>query len=239
MRNESKKNDNIVLETINLSKSFSFKKQEFKALDNVSLSIKQGEIFGIMGQSGAGKSTLLRCLNLLERPTSGSVVFDNQDIAALKERQLPRIRGQFGMIFQSFNLFMQRTVLKNVYFPLEIAKNKNEQTKARALELLELVGILDKKDAYPKTLSGGQKQRVAIARALINNPKILLCDEPTSALDSSCANGILRLLKHINKEFGITIVIITHDLHIAKQICDRVAVIEGGRIVQIREGQDV
>jgi len=223
----------------NLIKDFKTKNGTHRVLDNVSLDIKKGEVFGIMGQSGAGKSTLIRCLNILERPTSGSIFFNGQNIAALKERQLPKLRAKFGMIFQSFNLLSQRTVLKNVYFPLEVAFNKTSDTKAKALELLELAGILEKKDAYPKTLSGGQKQRVAIARALVNNPQILLCDEPTSALDSTCTNNILQLLKHINKNLGLTIIIITHDIHVASAICDRIAILENGKIISIRENENV
>ncbi|MCL2556749.1 MAG: ATP-binding cassette domain-containing protein [Firmicutes bacterium] len=228
-----------ILSIKNLSKEFKQKKDTLKVLDDVSFDVREGEIFGIMGQSGAGKSTLIRCLNVLEKPSNGSIILNDQNIVALKEGHLPKIRSQFGMIFQSFNLLNQRTVLKNVLLPLEITKNKNSDTKARALELLDLVGLSDKKDAYPKTLSGGQKQRAAIARALVNNPQILLCDEPTSALDTICSNSILRLLKHINKTFNITIIIITHDKIVAKEICDRVAILESGKIIEIREGHNV
>jgi len=219
----------------NLSKEFGGGGEKFTALDNLTFDVKCGEIFGIMGQSGAGKSTLIRCLNMLERPTGGKIIFNDQNIADLGEWHLPKIRAQFGMIFQNFNLLAQRNVLKNIYFPLEVARNKNTETKARARELLELVGLSDKCKAYPRTLSGGQKQRVAIARALVNNPHILLCDEPTSALDSSCSADILNLLKSINEKFNLTIIIITHDQYVANEICDRVAIIEKGKITEIKK----
>jgi len=224
-----------ILTAKNLSKEFKSGSESFYALKNVSFTIKRGEIFGIMGASGAGKSTLIRCLNVLERPTSGSIFLNDIEITAFSERKLPRIRAQFGMIFQSFNLLAQRNVLKNIYFPLEVARIKNKETKAHAAKLLQLVGLSKKSRAYPRTLSGGQKQRVAIARALVNNPQILLCDEPTSALDSACAADILNLLKSINKKLNLTIVIITHDKSVAGKICDRIATVENGCLTSIQK----
>jgi len=224
--------DNI-LAVKNLSKEFKGGGECFHALKNVSFEVKRGEIFGIMGASGAGKSTLIRCLNVLERPTSGKVILNEVEISNLSERKLPAVRAQFGMIFQSFNLLSQRNVLKNVYFPLEISRTKNKETKARAARLLQLVGLSEKSHAYPRTLSGGQKQRAAIARALVGEPQILLCDEPTSALDSACAADILKLLKSINKKFNLTIVIITHDKNVANEICNRIAIMENGYIAGI------
>ncbi|MCL2846543.1 MAG: ATP-binding cassette domain-containing protein [Firmicutes bacterium] len=222
-------NDNIIT-VENLTKDF----RDTRVLDNISFEIKRGEIFGIIGPSGAGKSTLIRCLNMLERPTSGKIVFNDVDIVPLRERHLAKIRQQIGMIFQSFNLLAQRNVLRNVHFPLEVARNKTLETKTRALELLNLVGLSDKVREYPRTLSGGQKQRVAIARAVVNNPAVLLCDEPTSALDEKCTDEVLNLLRDINEKFNLTIIIITHEMSVIEKICNRVATIENGKIIEIR-----
>ena len=202
------------------------------ALRNVNLTINDGDVFGIIGASGAGKSTLVRCLNLLERPTDGAILYDGRDITGLSGRALLELRSQVGMIFQNFSLFQQRTVLRNVTFPLELRGEKGETARKRAMELLELVGLADLAQRYPSQLSGGQQQRVAIARALANNPKVMLCDEATSALDTRTTASILQLLQDINRELGVTLVVITHSLPVACKICNRVAVIDHGRIVE-------
>ena len=202
------------------------------AVQDVSLSIGKGEIFGIIGFSGAGKSTLVRCINLLERPTSGSVTVDGKEMTALSARELRQARKKIGMIFQHFNLMPSRTVFENVAYPLRGSGLSREQIADKVHRLLELVGIGDKAEAYPKQLSGGQKQRVAIARALANDPNVLLCDEATSALDPQTTKAILRLLKNLNEKLGITVVIITHEMAVVKEICDRVAVMEHGRVVE-------
>jgi D-methionine transport system ATP-binding protein len=202
------------------------------ALENVNLEVKKGEIFGIIGLSGAGKSTLIRCLNLLETPTSGSIRIDGQEITTCRGEELRRLRSSLGMIFQHFNLLMQRTVAENVAFPLEIAKTPRSEIKARVAELLQLVGLTEKTKTYPAQLSGGQKQRVAIARALANNPKVLLCDEATSALDPLTTRSILALLKDINQKLNLTIVLITHEMGVVKEICHKVAVIDSNHIVE-------
>ncbi|WP_139653394.1 methionine ABC transporter ATP-binding protein [Raoultibacter phocaeensis] len=202
------------------------------ALTDVSLTIADGDIFGIIGESGAGKSTLVRCINLLERPTSGRIVIDGEDVTGYAGKQLLSLRASIGMIFQNFSLFQQRTVLKNVTFPLELRHDKKEHREARALELLELVGLTEKAKSYPSQLSGGQQQRVAIARALANNPRVMLCDEATSALDTRTTISILKLLKSINEELGVTMVVITHSLAVAEKICNKIAVIDQGRIVE-------
>ena len=209
------------------------------ALDNVSLTIEQGEIYGIIGKSGAGKSTLIRCINLLERPTAGKVIVDGQDMTALSETQLREARKSIGMIFQHFNLLSSRTVLENIAFPLELGGIGRAEREKLALPLLDLVGLADKKDVYPAQLSGGQKQRVGIARALASQPKVLLCDEATSALDPQTTESILALLKDINRKLGLTIVLITHEMHVIKAICDQVAVIEGGQLVETGKVFDV
>lgn len=210
------------------------------ALKDINLTIEDGSIFGIIGQSGAGKSTLVRCINLLERPTSGEIIIDGVDVTNLTGKALLDFRANVGMIFQNFSLFQQRTVLRNVTFPLELHKGYNKaEARERALELLELVGLADKANKYPSQLSGGQQQRVAIARALINRPSIMLCDEATSALDTMTTQSILRLLKDINEELGVTLVLITHSLLVAEQICDTVAVIDDGRIVEMGRTQDI
>lgn len=202
------------------------------ALEDVNLTINDGDIFGIIGASGAGKSTLVRCINLLERPTSGKILIDGRDVTDFSGKQLLELRASIGMIFQSFSLFQQRTVLRNVTFPLELRRAAKGEREARARELLEVVELADKADRYPSQLSGGQQQRVAIARALANNPKIMLCDEATSALDTRTTVSILKLLKEINASLGVTMVVITHSLAVAQKICNRIAVIDAGRIVE-------
>lgn len=215
-----------------LNKTFKTKETTITALDNINLTINDGEIFGIIGLSGAGKSTLVRCINLLERPTSGQVILDGNDLTKLKAKELLKVRRQIGMIFQNFNLFEQRNVLQNVCYPLEIAGVNKKDAQAKAKELLEMVGLSDREKAYPSRLSGGQKQRVAIARALATEPKYLLCDEATSALDPNTTNQILDLLKKINRNLGVTIIVITHEMRVIDQICDRVAVIDKSHIAE-------
>lgn len=214
--------------------------QEVRALKNISLSIKCGEIFGVIGLSGAGKSTLIRHINMLERPTSGQVIVDGQDLTAMNDKQLREARRNIGMIFQSFNLLSSATVAENIAFPLNLeGKMSQEQVKARVEELLDLVGLADKAKMYPAQLSGGQKQRVGIARALANNPKILLCDEATSALDPKTTMSILKLLQQLRDKLNLTIVIITHQMEVIKECCDRVAVIDGGVISELGSTLDL
>lgn len=213
-----------------VTKKFKTKGNEVIAVNDVSLDINKGEIFGIIGFSGAGKSTLVRCINLLEVPTSGAVYFEDTDLMKADKKELRAYRQKIGMIFQQFNLLAQRTVLDNVCYPLEIAGIKKKEARERAGELLELVGIADKAEAYPSQLSGGQKQRVAIARALSTNPEVLLCDEATSALDPITTRSILELLKNINKNMGVTIIVITHEMKVVEQICDRVAIMSKGSV---------
>ncbi len=202
------------------------------ALDRIDLNIRRGDIHGIIGMSGAGKSTLIRCINLLEKPTEGKIILDGVDVTALSDALLRTTRRAVGMVFQSFNLLMQRSVEKNVRFPMELTGMDRNAAKAKARELLDLVGLGDKLSAYPSQLSGGQKQRVAIARALAMQPKVLLCDEATSALDPMTTRAILDLLKDINQRLGITIVVITHEMEVIRQICQKVSIIDGGRIVE-------
>ena len=221
-----------MIELTHISKDFASGGRTVHAVQDVSLSIGKGEIFGIIGFSGAGKSTLVRCINLLERPTSGSVTGDGKEMTALSARELRQARKKIGMIFQHFNLMPSRTVFGNVAYPLRGSGLSREQIADKVHRLLELVGIGDKAEAYPKQLSGGQKQRVAIARALANDPNVLLCDEATSALDPQTTKAILRLLKNLNEKLGITVVIITHEMAVVKEICDRVAVMEHGRVVE-------
>ena len=221
-----------MIELTHISKNFASGGRTVHAVQDVSLSIGKGEIFGIIGFSGAGKSTLVRCINLLERPTSGSVTVDGKEMTALSARELRQARKKIGMIFQHFNLMPSRTVFGNVAYPLHGSGLSREQIADKVHRLLELVGIGDKAEAYPKQLSGGQKQRVAIARALANDPNVLLCDEATSALDPQTTKAILRLLKNLNEKLGITVVIITHEMAVVKEICDRVAVMEHGRVVE-------
>lgn len=224
--------DNMI-QIEHLYKTYSSGKQSHEALNDINLTIESGEVFGILGSSGAGKSSLVRCMNLLERPTSGRVLIDGKDITDAKNRDLSKIRSNIGMIFQNFSLFQQRTVLQNVTFPLELNNTPKEKREERAKYLLDLVGLKDLANRYPVQLSGGQQQRVAIARALANNPSIMLCDEATSALDSTTTAQILDLLRRINRDLNVTLVIITHSLAVARNICDRVAMIDGGKIVEI------
>ncbi len=212
----------------NLTKTFNLKNSEVKALQDVNLHIKEGEIFGIIGMSGAGKSTLLRCLSVLEKPTSGSIVINGVNTSHINQASLTQLRRDMGVIFQGYNLLMQKTVYENIAFPFKLLKVTGYDQRVQ--DLLKIVGLEDKKEAYPSQLSGGQKQRVAIARALATNPKVLLCDEPTSALDPKTKKQIVQLLKQINKELNITIIIITHELSLVRVLCDKVAVIDEGTI---------
>ena len=221
-----------MIQVENLCKSFSTKSGTVEAARNISFSIEKGEIFGIIGLSGAGKSTLVRCLNLLERPTSGSVWVNGKNLTELSERKLRKERQNIGMIFQHFNLLMQRTALDNVCFPMEIVRISKKEARKKALEYLKIVGLEEKALSYPSQLSGGQKQRVAIARVLASDPEILLCDEATSALDPQTTKSILELIRKINKEYGITVVVITHEMSVVQEICNRVAVLERGVLVE-------
>lgn len=221
-----------MIQVENLCKSFSTKSGTVEAARNISFSIEKGEIFGIIGLSGAGKSTLVRCLNLLERPTSGSVWVNGKNLTELSERELRKERQNIGMIFQHFNLLMQRTALDNVCFPMEIVGISKKEARKKALEYLKIVGLEEKALSYPSQLSGGQKQRVAIARVLASDPEILLCDEATSALDPQTTKSILELIRKINKEYGITVVVITHEMSVIQEICNRVAVLERGVLVE-------
>jgi len=216
----------------NITKQFHLKKRAITALSDVSLTVPKGKIFGVIGASGAGKSTLIRCVNLLEKPTSGEVIVDGVNLIGLSAAQLAKERRQIGMIFQHFNLLSSRTVFENVAFPLELDNVAKDVKDKRVMELLALVGLEEKQNDYPASLSGGQKQRVAIARTLATNPKVLLCDEATSALDPATTKSILTLLKDINKRLNITILLITHEMDVVKSICDEVAVISGGLLVE-------
>lgn len=228
-----------MIELKNISKRFITPAGEFEALKDISLKIKDGQIFGIIGMSGAGKSTLVRTINMLEKPTSGQVIIDGVNLEKLSEKKLREIRRSVTMIFQGFNLLMQRNCLKNVCFPLELQGVKKDKAEKKALELLELVGLKEKALSYPAQLSGGQQQRVAIARALATNPKILLCDEATSALDPKTTYSILELIRKINKSLGITVIIITHQMNVIEGICSDVAILEGGKIVESGRVQDI
>ena len=221
-----------MIEIKNLSKQFQTADGSVDALQNVNLTIGDGDIYGIIGMSGAGKSTLVRCINMLERPTEGQVLIDGQDIGALSDKELRNVRRNVTMIFQGFNLLMQRTCLKNICFPLELAGADKEKAKKRALELLEVVGLPDKANAYPAQLSGGQQQRIAIARALATEPKVLLCDEATSALDPKTTHSILELIRDINERLGITVIMITHQMSVVEEICSHVAILDEGRVVE-------
>ena len=216
-----------------LSKIYNGGGQEVMALKEVNLTVNQGEIFGIIGLSGAGKSTLIRCINMLEEPTTGNILINGQDVTLMNKQELRRLRQKIGMIFQHFNLLSSRTVFDNVMFPLEIAGVPEKKARQKVGELLELVGLSDKARVYPEQLSGGQKQRVGIARALANEPVLLLSDEATSALDPQTTRSILKLLKDINYQLGLTILLITHDMNVIKDACDRVAVIDNSRIVEV------
>lgn len=228
-----------LIEVRNLTKTFDDKRNRVEALKDVNLSIHKGDIFGIIGMSGAGKSTLVRCLNFLEKPTSGTVLISGKDLQSLSSRELREERREISMIFQHFNLLMQRTVLDNICFPLHIAGMGKKAAREKAMEMLQIVGMVDKANAYPSQLSGGQKQRVAIARALSTQPKILLCDEATSALDPQTTKSILNLLKEINEKYGITIVIITHEMSVVREICSHVAIMNYGSLVETGKVIDI
>lgn len=217
----------------NLYKTFHTKAGDVDALKNINLTINDGDIYGIIGMSGAGKSTLVRCINMLERPTGGQVIIDGKNMELLSDKELREARRDITMIFQSFNLLMQRNCLKNVCFPMELAGVKKAEAEKRAMELLELVGLPDKAKAYPAQLSGGQQQRVAIARALATNPKVLLCDEATSALDPNTTHSILSLIRDINKKLGITCVIITHQMSVVEEVCTHVAILDRGEVAEV------
>ena len=228
-----------MIEIQNLTKTFLTADNKVEALKNINLKINDGEIYGIIGMSGAGKSTLVRCINMLERPTTGKILIDGKDIGAMTPAELRKFRRDITMIFQGFNLLMQKNCLANVCFPLELAGVKKEQAKKRAYELLELVGLPDKAKVYPAQLSGGQQQRVAIARALATEPKFLLCDEATSALDPKTTRSILKLIRDINQRLGITVIVITHQMSVVEEICSRVAILENGEVVEEGDVTDV
>ena len=228
-----------MIELKHLSKTFQMKDGAVQALRDINLTIPDGMIYGIIGMSGAGKSTLVRCINLLERPTEGQVVIDGTEMQSLTPAQLRQRRQKIAMIFQQFNLLMQRSCLANVCFPMELAGVKKADAEKRARELLQTVGLPDKAGAYPAQLSGGQRQRVAIARALATNPKVLLCDEATSALDPDTTRSILGLIREINQKMGITVVVITHQMSVVEAICDRVAILDGGQVVEEGTVQEI
>ena len=222
-----------------LGKQFSTANGTVTALEDINLEIMGGEIFGIIGLSGAGKSTLVRCINYLEVPTSGKVIFQDKNLSAMSDKQKRLARQSMGMIFQQFNLLSQRNVLQNICFPMEIAGTGRAEAKKRAEELLALVGLEDRAKAYPAQLSGGQKQRVAIARAMATNPRVLLCDEATSALDPNTTKSILQLLKRINREMGVTVIVITHEMAVIEAICDKVAIIDHSHIAEVGKVSDI
>ena len=228
-----------IVEIKNLCKTFGGGDSQVHALNDVSLAVKPGEIFGIIGLSGAGKSTLVRCINLLERPDEGQVLFHGKNLMDMSDKELRRQRRNITMIFQSFNLLQQRTAIDNICFPLELNGVSKKEARKRAMELLEIVGLPDKANAYPVQLSGGQKQRIAIARALATDPEVLLCDEATSALDPQTTDSILNLLQEINRERGITVIIITHQMSVIEQICHRVAILDHGNVAEIGNVEDV
>ena len=228
-----------MIELQHVSKTFENAGGRVDALRDVSLTIADGDIYGIIGMSGAGKSTLVRCINMLERPTEGRVIVNGQQLDAMTPAQLRAARREITMIFQRFNLLMQRTCLQNICFPMELAGVKKADAEKRARELLEMVGLPDKANAYPAQLSGGQKQRIAIARALATNPKVLLCDEATSALDPNTTHSILTLIKDINRKLGITVVVITHQMSVVEEICDHVAILDGGVVVELGEVKEI
>lgn len=228
-----------IIQLNNVSKTFNSKTGTVEAVKNINLNIEKGDIFGIIGLSGAGKSTLVRCLNLLEKPTEGQVFIHEKDLMKLSDKELRKTRQNIGMIFQHFNLLMQRNVMDNVCFPMEIAGIKKKEARKKALEYLRTVGLEDKAKAYPAQLSGGQKQRVAIARVLASDPEILLCDEATSALDPQTTKSILDLLKDINQKYGITIVVITHSMSVIKEICNQVAVLNHGNLAEVETVEEL
>ena len=228
-----------MIELKQVSKEFLTPDGRVEALKNVSLQIPDGDIFGIIGMSGAGKSTLVRCINLLERPSSGSVEIDGVRLESLSDRELRQLRRQISMIFQGFHLLMQRSCLKNVRFPLDLAGVPRAEANRRAMELLELVGLADKAAAYPAQLSGGQQQRVAIARALATDPKILLCDEATSALDPNTTSSILELIRSIHEKLGLTVIVITHQMSVVEQICRHLAILDQGEVVEQGEVTEI
>jgi len=228
-----------IIEIKNLSKTFGSGETQVAALQDVNLQVKAGEIFGIIGLSGAGKSTLVRCMNLLERPDEGEILFHGKNLMEMNEKQLRLQRKSISMIFQSFNLLDQRTSLDNICFPMELVGTSKKEARKKAMQLLETVGLPDKASAYPVQLSGGQKQRIAIARALASDPEVLLCDEATSALDPQTTRDVLRLLQDINKRLGITVIIITHDMSVIEEICDRVAILNHGKVAEIGNVADV
>lgn len=221
-----------MIELRNLSKSFITSSGQVDALQHVSLTVNDGDIYGIIGMSGAGKSTLVRCINMLERPTEGSVLLNGRDLGALNKKEIQLMRRKVTMIFQSFNLLMQRTCLQNILFPLKLAHMPRQEAETRARKLLETVGLPDKANAYPAQLSGGQQQRVAIARALATDPEVLLCDEATSALDPKTTHSILELIRQINRDTGITVIVITHQMSVVQEICNRVSILEHGEVVE-------
>lgn len=231
--------ENPIIRFRGLGKTFHTKNGAVTALRGIEFDIHAGEIFGIIGMSGAGKSTLVRCINFLERPTEGTVIFDGKDLGSLRPKELRQTRRSMGMIFQQFNLLMQKTAFDNICFPMQIAGVPKAEAQARAAELLRVVGLEERARSYPAQLSGGQKQRVAIARALATNPKVLLCDEATSALDPTTTTSILALLKDINQRMGITIVVITHEMSVVEEICSRVAIIDDSRIAEIGKIEDI
>ena len=228
-----------IIELNHLYKTFGGGDSQVHALRDVSIAVEPGEIFGIIGLSGAGKSTLVRCINLLERPDKGKVLFHGKDLMTMKDKELRAQRRNITMIFQSFNLLEQRTAIDNICFPLELNGVSKKEARKRAMELLEIVGLPDKANAYPVQLSGGQKQRIAIARALATDPEVLLCDEATSALDPQTTDSILNLLQKINRERGITVIIITHQMSVIEQICHRVAILDHGVVAEIGDVEDV
>ena len=228
-----------MIELKHITKVFPTADGELTALNDVNITIHDGDVYGIVGMSGAGKSTLVRCINLLERPTSGQVVIDGKDLCVMPAKELIQQRRSISMIFQQFNLLMQRTCLKNICFPMEIAGVKADDAQKKAKELLEIVGLPDKADAYPAQLSGGQKQRIAIARALASDPKILLCDEATSALDPKTTQDILKLVKDINQRLGITVVVITHEMAVVEEICTHVAILDHGVLQESGTVEDI
>ena len=228
-----------MIELRNLSKHFTTIDGPVDALNHINLTINNGDIYGIIGMSGAGKSTLVRCINMLERPTEGTVLMDGVDLGTLDKKEIQKVRRRITMIFQSFNLLMQRTCLENVMLPLKLAHVPAAQAKAKAMELLETVDLPNKANSYPAQLSGGQQQRVAIARALATEPEVLLCDEATSALDPKTTHSILELIREINRKMGITVIVITHQMSVVQEICNRVAILENGEVVEEGEVSEV